>query len=187
MKNRTVKSFCRVLATASAIAMIASVTPSIGVHAASSSDLASQLSEDNASVYDTLVAADVASKAGTTDTDTDNLVATSAYTLSNWSGAKLSKRAGSVYGPSGKETYYNLNMSLCVSYMRALGYSEEEYPYWVREDGVKMFGNYVMVAANLTTRPKGSLVATSLGTGIVVDTGVFAWTNPTQLDVATTW
>ena len=68
-----------------------------------------------------------------------------------------------------------------------MGYSEEEYPYWVREDGVKMFGDYIMVAADLNIRPKGTILECSLGTAIVVDTGDFAKTNHTQLDVATSW
>ena len=32
----------------------------------------------------------------------------------NWNGPVLSRSKGSVYGPSGKETYYNLNMSGCL-------------------------------------------------------------------------
>lgn len=99
-------------------------------------------------------------------------------------GPVLSKGRGTIQGPSGKETYYNLNMSGVVSIMRGMGY---DYEYWVRDDGVKMFGNYVMVAANLNLRPRGSLVQTSLGMGIVCDTGGFAKRNPTQLDIATTW
>lgn len=101
-----------------------------------------------------------------------------------WRGPSLSKRRGTIQGPSGKETYYNLNMSGVVSIMRRMGY---DYEYWVRDDGVKMFGNYVMVAANLNIRPRGSLVQTSLGMGIVCDTGTFAKRNPTQIDIATTW
>jgi 3D (Asp-Asp-Asp) domain-containing protein len=61
------------------------------------------------------------------------------------------------------------------------------YEYWVRSDGVKMLGNYVMVAADLNIRPRGSLVETSLGTGIVCDTGTFIYSNHYQLDIATTW
>ena len=108
-------------------------------------------------------------------------------TTSKWNGKKLTRSAGAIQGPSGKETYYNLNMNGCVRIMRRLGYSEAKYPYWVRSDGVKMFGDYVMVAASLDIRPKGSLVETSLGTGIVVDTGTFAKKNKTQLDIAVTW
>ena len=90
-------------------------------------------------------------------------------------------------GPSGKETYYNLPMDGVVRIMRSKGYSEEEYPYWIRDDGVKMFGNYVMVAADLDIRPKGTILECSLGTAMVVDTGDFAKTNHTQLDIATSW
>ena len=102
----------------------------------------------------------------------------------SWNGEMLTKRDGTVQGPSGKETYYNLNMSRCVSIMKSNGYDGD---YWVRSDGCKMFGSYIMVAANLSIRPRGTLVETSRGTGIVVDTGGFAQTNPYQLDVAVNW
>lgn len=101
-----------------------------------------------------------------------------------WIGPRLSKGRGTIQGPSGKETYYNLNMSGVVSIMQRMGY---DYEYWVRDDGVKMYGNYVMVAANLNLRPRGSLVQTSLGMGMVCDTGTFARRNPTQIDIATAW
>ena len=101
-----------------------------------------------------------------------------------WIGPRLSRGRGTIQGPSGKETYYNLNMSGVVSIMRRMGY---DYEYWVRDDGVKMFGNYVMIAANLNIRPRGSLVQTSLGMGMVCDTGTFAKRNPTQIDIATAW
>lgn len=94
---------------------------------------------------------------------------------------------GTFNGPSGKETYYNLDMNGVIDIMRNMGYSEEEYPYWIREDGCKMFGDYIMVAADLKTRPKGTIIETSLGTAMVVDTGSFAKTNPTQIDIATNW
>ena len=96
----------------------------------------------------------------------------------------LNSRNGRIEGPSGQETYYNLPMDRCIYYMNQLGY---DYEVWVRDDGVKMFGDYIMVAANLETRPKGSLVETSLGTGIVVDTGAFVEWNPNGVDIAVTW
>ena len=102
----------------------------------------------------------------------------------NWNGPVLSRGKGSVYGPSGKETYYNLNMSGCVRNMNRRGYY---YDVWVRNDGCKMFGDYIMCAANLGVHPFGSLVECSLGTCIVVDTGGFAAGNPNQLDIAVTW
>lgn len=105
----------------------------------------------------------------------------------SYSGGKLSRSRGSIQGPSGKETYYNLNMSGVVAIMRRMGFSEAEYPYNVRADGVKCLGPYVMVAAHLGKRPRGSKVQTSLGTGLVCDTGGFASSNPTQIDVATAW
>lgn len=103
---------------------------------------------------------------------------------STWNGSALSPFTGTVMGPSGKETYYNLDMSGCVANMRSIGDGDA---YWVRDDGVKMLGNYVMVAADFATRPLGSYVETSLGTGIVVDTGSFAYSNPSQIDIAVTW
>lgn len=96
----------------------------------------------------------------------------------------LNRTLGTVMGPSGKETFYNLDMSGVIAIMQSMGYYAD---YWVREDGVKMYGDYIMVAANLSIRPKGTIVQTSLGMGIVVDTGGFATTNPYQLDIATTW
>lgn len=101
-----------------------------------------------------------------------------------WSGNRLTKQAGTVQGPSGKETYYNLNMSGVVSRLHRMGYSGE---YWVRDDGVKMFGNYILVAASFDIRPIGTILPTSLGMGIVADTGGFARYNKYQLDIATTW
>lgn len=96
----------------------------------------------------------------------------------------LTASKGVNYGPSGKETYYNLNMSGVVQNAKNMGIEGE---YWVREDGVKMYGEYVMVAANLNTHPRGSIVESSLGTAIVVDTGGFAASDPNQLDIATAW
>jgi len=102
----------------------------------------------------------------------------------NYSGAVLNPVNGTIIGPSGKETYYNLNMSGVISIMQSLGYN---YTYWVRSDGVKMYGDYIMVAADLSIHPRGSLVTTSLGTGLVCDTGTFIYSNPYQIDIATTW
>lgn len=99
----------------------------------------------------------------------------------------LTQSGGVFEGPSGKETYYNLPMGRIISEMRANGYTVEEYPYWVRQDGAKMLGDYVMCAAELSTRPKGTILETSLGNAIVVDTGTFARSNPTQIDLATDW
>lgn len=101
-----------------------------------------------------------------------------------WNGPKLTKSKGVNYGPTGKETYYNLNMSGVVSMMRNRGYDSTNYPYWVRADGCKMLGPYIMAAANLNHFPRGSLVPSSLGMTIICDTGHLGWS---QLDLATCW
>lgn len=101
-----------------------------------------------------------------------------------WAGPVLNAAIGTVQGPSGKETYYNLPMGGVVSIMRGMGNNDA---YWVRADGVKMLGNYIMVAADLSIRPRGSIVETSLGPGIVCDTGTFIYSNPYQLDIAVEW
>ena len=101
------------------------------------------------------------------------------------SGDCLTKSGGVYYGPSGKETYYNLNMNGVVSNAQNMGIEGE---YWVREDGCKMYGDYVICAADLNVHPRGSLVESSLGTCIVLDTGGFA-TNGSgvALDIAVDW
>lgn len=96
-------------------------------------------------------------------------------------GGGLTPGAGVCYFDGHMETYYNLPMGGVLDIMYALGYSGE---YWVRSDGVKMFGPYVMVAADFGWLPRGSVVECSLGTAIVCDTGAggYGW-----LDVAVTW
>ena len=101
-----------------------------------------------------------------------------------WTGRKLTRSAGRIQGPNGPETYYNLNMSRVVSAMRNRGYDSTNYPYWVRADGCKMLGPYIMAAANLNHWPRGSIVESSLGWTIICDTGYLSWN---QLDIAVTW
>lgn len=96
----------------------------------------------------------------------------------------LTASSGVNYFGNQKETYYNLDMSGCIEIMRDMGNTDE---YWIRDDGCKMLGDYIMIAANLNVHPRGSLVETSLGTGIVVDTGGFAESDPYQIDIAVTW
>ncbi|WP_301897501.1 hypothetical protein [uncultured Holdemanella sp.] len=96
----------------------------------------------------------------------------------------LTASGGVYYGPSGKETYYNLNMSGVIDIMRGMGNNDA---YWIREDGAKMLGDYVIVAADLNKYPRGTIVDTSIGKGIVCDTGSFTQNSDTQLDIATDW
>lgn len=100
-------------------------------------------------------------------------------------GDHLTKSGGVYYGSSGKETYYNLNMSGVIANAQNMGIEGE---YWVREDGCKMYGDYIICAADLNVHPRGSLVESSLGTCIVLDTGGFT-TNGSgvALDIAVDW
>ena len=110
-------------------------------------------------------------------------------TTQEYSNQILTKETGIIHnGPSGgDESFYDLKMDKVIATMRENGFDEINYPYWIREDGVKMLGNYVIVAANLQIHPRGSIVQTSLGTGLVCDTGDFAKTNKLKLDIATSW
>lgn len=102
-----------------------------------------------------------------------------------WDGPILTATKGVNWGPSGKETYYNLPMDGVIEIMRV--YCDNYDEHWIREDGCHMLGDYIMVAADLSIRPRGSLVPTSLGMGIVCDTGGFIYINAYQLDIAVVW
>lgn len=83
-----------------------------------------------------------------------------------------------------KETYYNLPMKRVCAIAKDKGVQGF---YWERNDGMKMYGAYIIVAANQKAHPYGSIVQTSRGKGIVLDTGAFAKTNSEQYDLAVTW
>lgn len=104
----------------------------------------------------------------------------------SWSGVKLSPQLGSIQGPSGKETYYNLPMQGVVNNSHRDGIQGE---YWERDDGAKMLGNYILAACDVTgtVRNRYDLVETSLGTAICADTGEFAASNPYQIDISVNW
>lgn len=92
------------------------------------------------------------------------------------SGGVLTPSSGVNMFNGRKETYYNLDMSGVVANAKNMGI---EGDYWVRDDGVKMYGNYVIVAAQMD---KGTIIETSLGTGIVLD-----YCPAGTIDIATTW
>lgn len=109
--------------------------------------------------------------------------AVAAYTPPSGSG-HLTPSAGVFYGPSGKETYYNLPMGGVISIAQSAGIQGN---YWERSDGAKMYGNYIICACGFSVRPRGTIVQTSLGPGICLDTGGFAANDPYQIDIAVTW
>ena len=96
----------------------------------------------------------------------------------------LTKKGGVNYYNGQKETWYNLNMDRIIKKAQDRLWVNA---YWIRDDGVKCFGSYVIVAAPFDVHPWGSLVETSLGTGIVLDTGLFAVNNKDQIDIAVNW
>jgi len=117
--------------------------------------------------------------------DTSTQVNNQTAQTSSYNGQVLSASAGRVASPAGgTESYYNLPENVVVANAKSAGI---EGDYWVRGDGVKMLGNYVMVAANLNVHPRGSIVQTTLGSGVVVDTGTFSISSPQDLDIAVNW
>lgn len=104
----------------------------------------------------------------------------------DYQGGVLTPTIGTIIGPSGKETYYNLDMSGVVANSHREGI---EGDYWVREDGVKMIGDNILAACDISgaVHNRYDLVSTSLGTAICADTGTFALSDPTQIDIATAW
>ena len=79
------------------------------------------------------------------------------------------------------ETWYDLPMENVIQRSQDAGIPCD---YWVRDDGVKMFGQWVIVAAH-PSKIRYSMVDTSLGEGIILDTHE---TDDTELiDIATTW
>lgn len=101
-----------------------------------------------------------------------------------YSDGALTPDAGINYYGGVLETYYNLDMSWNVDVMRGMGFDEADYPYWIRGDGCKMLGDYVMVAADFGWEPRGTITSTSLGPAIVVDTGAGGWY---WHDICVTW
>ena len=98
----------------------------------------------------------------------------------------LTKKGGVNYYKGQKETYYNLNMSRI--YAKADANFGKHHKKWTREDGVKMYGPYVVLAVPFDVYPYGTTdIPTSLGLGIALDTGKFAETNKNQIDIAVDW
>lgn len=105
-----------------------------------------------------------------------------------WDGPVLTAYMGvNLDGPSGVETWYNMPMDGFIQFIYDLGFTGY---HWIREDGVHMWndgtGDYVICGGYLPVRPRGTKVMTSLGPGIVLDTGYFYY-GEYQLDIATIW
>lgn len=159
-----------------------SVSSSAGSVSSSIIENASKARSDVSAMIESAVYSTGSSAAAAEDQETDSSESSSS---GSWTGSVLTAFKGVNYGPSGKETYYNLPMSGVVNIMRGIGNTDK---YWVRSDGCKMLGKYIMVAADLKKHPRGSIIQTSLGEAIVADTGTFT-TNGSgvSVDIATAW
>lgn len=79
------------------------------------------------------------------------------------------------------ETYYNLSMRKVVQQAQDKGIPCE---FWIRDDGAKMFGPWVIVASHPSIT-RYSRIQTSLGEGIVLDRHTVD--DPDLIDIATAW
>lgn len=95
----------------------------------------------------------------------------------------LTAKLGTVQYNGHKETWYNLPMHNIVN--RADEFYGLSDVYAVREDGVKTYNGFVMLATDWNKYPFGSVIETSLGTGIVLDMQTSG--DETVVDIATTW
>jgi len=94
----------------------------------------------------------------------------------------LTAKLGRIEYSGHVETYYNLNMNRIVE--RADSYFGLNDVYAIREDGVKTYNGLVIVATDWNVYPYGSLVETSRGVGVVLDTGEFTGNT---VDLAVNW
>ena len=95
----------------------------------------------------------------------------------------LTAKLGTIQFQGHKETWYNLRMNKVVE--RADSIYGLSNVYAVREDGVKTYNGFVIVAADWTIHPFGSVVETSRGLGIVLDHHTAG--DKELIDIATTW
>ena len=93
----------------------------------------------------------------------------------------LTAKLGTVQYNGHTETWYDLPMQRVVQRAQDMGIPCE---YWVRDDGVKCFGPWVIVAAH-PSKTRYTFIDTSLGAGIILDTHTKSETE--LYDIATTW
>lgn len=97
--------------------------------------------------------------------------------------AILTMSAGKVRFNNHWESWYDLPMDKVIGRTdQAVGMTGL---YNVREDGVKCYGPFVIVAADPSRHRRYTFVETSLGTGLVLD--VHTADDPELIDIATDW
>ena len=94
----------------------------------------------------------------------------------------LTAQAGRITFNGHQETWYNLPMQNVIERSdAATGLSDM---YWIRDDGVKMYAQWVICAAH-PSKVRYTRIETSLGEGIILDTHTAG--DPELIDIATTW
>lgn len=95
----------------------------------------------------------------------------------------LTAKIGTINYAGHVETWYNLKMNKVVE--RADNFYGLSDVYGVREDGVKTYNGFVIVAADKSV-PYGTVVETSRGIGIVLDYHTIK-NGENTFDLATSW
>ena len=95
----------------------------------------------------------------------------------------LTAKIGTINYAGHVETWYNLKMNKVVE--RADNFYGLSDVYGVREDGVKTYNGFVIVAADKSV-PYGTVVETSRGIGIVLDYHTIK-NGENTYDLATDW
>lgn len=97
--------------------------------------------------------------------------------------AVLTARMGTINYIDHCETWYDLPMKRVVE--RADQHYGIQGVFAIREDGVKTYNGFVILATDWGKYPYGSTLETSLGTGVVLD--AHTANNENIVDVATAW
>lgn len=101
---------------------------------------------------------------------------------------RLTRSKGIVTFNGHRETWYSLPMQGVVRIMRNCGFDEASYPYSVCDNcGCKLLGDFIMLAADTYKIERGTLVETSLGTGIVADHCGRSEKESDLFDIAVNW
>ena len=97
--------------------------------------------------------------------------------------AVLTAKIGTIGYHDHRETWYDLPMTNVIE--RADQYYGQKGEFAIREDGVKTYNGFVIVATDWEKYPYGSTVETTLGIGVVLDAHTAK--NKNLVDVATAW
>lgn len=95
----------------------------------------------------------------------------------------LTAKIGTINYAGHVETWYNLKMNKVVE--RADNFYGLSDVYEIREDGVKTYNGFVIVAADKSV-PYGTVVETSRGIGLVLDYHTIK-NGENTFDLATSW